>query len=91
MGEIAMLLKLEEDQLVPGLQEISKKLDASGAELVVDFSAVCRIDSNAVLAIEELAREADNKAIKIVFRGVNVDVYKVLKLVKLASRFSFAA
>jgi len=86
-----MLLKLEENQVGPVLQEIGNKLQASGSELVVDFSAVRRIDSNAVLAIEELAREADNKAVKIVFRGVNVDVYKVLKLVKLSSRFSFAA
>jgi len=86
-----MLLKLEENQVGPTLQEIGNKLQAGGSELVVDFSSVHRIDSNAVLAIEELAREADSKAVKIVFRGVNVDVYKVLKLVKLASRFSFAA
>jgi hypothetical protein len=29
--------------------------------------------------------------VKIVLRGVNVDIYKVLKLVKLTSRFAFAA
>ena len=34
---------------------------------------------------------ADEKGVKVVLRGVNVDVYKVLKLVKLASRFSFLA
>ena len=32
---------------------------------------------------------ADDRAITIMLRGVNVEVYKVLKLVKLASRFSF--
>lgn len=85
-----MLLKVDEKQMVEALQEMGNKLDASGAELVVDFSAVRRIDSHVVRAIEELAREAENKAVKIVLRGVNVDVYKVLKLVKLASRFSFA-
>lgn len=86
-----MLLKVDEKQMVQALQEMGNKLDASGAELVVDFSAVRRIDCQAVRAIEGLAREAENKAVKIVLRGVNVDVYKVLKLVKLASRFSFAA
>ena len=39
--------------------------------------------------MEELARLADEKAVKIVLRGVNVDVYKVLKLVKLSPRFNF--
>jgi hypothetical protein len=39
--------------------------------------------------MEEFARIADDKAVRIVLRGVNVDVYKVLKLVKLAHRFSF--
>jgi hypothetical protein len=29
--------------------------------------------------------------VKVVLRGVNVGVYKVLKLVKLASRFSFVS
>jgi hypothetical protein len=39
--------------------------------------------------MEEFARIADEKAVKVVLRGVNVDVYKVLKLVKLTQRFSF--
>ena len=39
--------------------------------------------------LEELASIADDKAVKLVLRGVNVDIYKVLKLVKLTSRFSF--
>ena len=48
-----------------------------------------RIDSSALRALEEFARIADEKAVKVVLRGVNVDVYKVLKLVKLTRRFSF--
>ncbi|HXZ32505.1 MAG TPA: STAS domain-containing protein [Terriglobales bacterium] len=86
-----MLITLDEKQLVPDLQEMCQKLDTSGTELVVDFSAVRRIDSNAVRVIEELAQKAENKAAKVVLRGVDVDIYKVLKLVKLASRFSFVA
>jgi anti-anti-sigma regulatory factor len=91
MGVISVLLKLDQKQMVPALQEVCQTLDAAGGELVLDFSAVRRIDSNAVRAIEQLACTADGKAVKVVLRGVNVDVYKALKLVKLASRFSFAA
>jgi len=50
---------------------------------------VRRIDATALRALEEFARVADEKAVKVVLRGVSVDVYKVLKLVKLTRRFSF--
>ena len=33
--------------------------------------------------METFAGVADEKAVKVVLRGVNVDIYKVLKLVKL--------
>jgi hypothetical protein len=39
--------------------------------------------------MENLAKSADDKATKVVLRGVNVDIYKVLKLMKLTRRFSF--
>jgi hypothetical protein len=50
---------------------------------------VRRVDASALRAMETLAGIAEGKAIKVGLRGVNVDIYKVLKLVKLASRFSF--
>ena len=50
-------------------------------EVTLDFSSVRRIDPGALRAMEELARMADEKDVKVVLRGVNVDVYKVLKLV----------
>ncbi len=56
---------------------------------MLDFSSVRRIDSTALRALEEFARLADEKAVKVVLCGVNVDVYKVLKLVKLTRQFSF--
>jgi hypothetical protein len=34
---------------------------------------------------------AADKGVKVVLRGVKVDVYKVLKLVRLAPRMSFAS
>ena len=48
-----------------------------------------RLDSRSLLAIEEFTTLAADKGVRVVLRGVNVGVYKVLKLVKLASRFSF--
>jgi hypothetical protein len=36
-----------------------------------------------------LAGAAHDRAAKVVLDGVNVDVYKVLKLMKLEQRFSF--
>jgi anti-anti-sigma regulatory factor len=83
--------KIEEDRVVPGLLEAGKTLDGVDGEVVLDFSSVRRIDASAVRALEDFAGVADDKGVKAVLRGVNVRVYKVLKLVKLASRFSFAA
>jgi len=71
------------------IEEGVAKLDGSAREVVLDFSAVDRIDPGAIGAMEKLAAEADQKAIKVALRGVHVDVYKVLKLVKLVPRFSF--
>lgn len=85
----AVVLNLEEQRVVPALQEAREKLDSAEGETILDFSGVRRIDVNALRALEEFAGIADEKAIKVVLRGVNVDVYKVLKLVKLTRRFSF--
>ena len=48
-----------------------------------------RIDSSALQAIEELADTAGEKGVQVVLRGVDPYIYRVLKLMKLASRFSF--
>jgi anti-anti-sigma regulatory factor len=89
MAMIAVWLKIDEKRVVQALQEAGETLDSVEGELVLDFSSVHRIDPRAVRAIEEFAGIADGKGVKVALRGVNVDVYKVLKLVKLASRFSF--
>ena len=86
-----MLVRLDEKQLITVLHELVEKLDRAGSEIVLDFSAVRWIDSKVVLAIDELAQKADEKSLRVVLRNVNVDVYKVLKLVRLTPRLSFAA
>lgn len=86
---IAVFLNIDAERIVPALQEAGGNLDCAQGETVLDFSSVRRIDSGGLRALEEFARVADEKAVKVALRGVNVDVYKVLKLVKLTQRFSF--
>ena len=89
MATIAVWLKIDEERVVQALQEAAEKLDSVEGEVALDFSSVSRIDSSALRALEEFAELADAKGVKVVLHGVNVSVYKVLKLVKLTSRFSF--
>jgi anti-anti-sigma factor len=70
------------------LQEVIDKLDLAETEMVLDCSAVDRLDPSALRALEKLAGRADDKSVKIVLRSLNASVYKVLKLMKLAARFS---
>ena len=90
MAMIAVFLKIDEERVVPALQEAGEKLDGTEGEAVLDFSSVRRIDTSG--ATSDARSSSDwptTKAVKVVLRGVNVDVYKVLKLVKLTPRFSF--
>lgn len=90
MEIVATLTKLDETSPLQLLQEAETQLAGAEGEMSVDFSVVHRIDASAVQAIEQLADHADDKGVKVAFRGVDVNVYKVLKLVKLAGRFSFS-
>jgi anti-anti-sigma regulatory factor len=89
MSAGALFFKIEEERIVPILKEAAENFDRAQSEVDLDLSSVRRIDSDALRALEDLVRLADEKAVKIVLRGVNVDVYKVLKLIKLTQRFSF--
>ena len=91
MAKIAVWLKIDEESVVKALQEAGEKMDTVEGEVALDFSSVQRIDAIALSAMAEFADIADSKGVKVVLRGVNVGVYKVLKLVKLASRFSFVS
>jgi anti-anti-sigma regulatory factor len=91
MTMIHMGFKIDEERIVQALQEAGEKLDSAEGEVVVDFSSVRRIDVNTLQALEKFADITDDKGVKAVLRGVNVGVYKVLKLMKLGSRFSFVA
>ncbi len=91
MATIAVWLKIDEERVVEALQEAGETLGNAEGEVLLDFSSVRRIVPRALRVLEEFAGIADNKGVKVVLRGVNVDVYRVFKLVKLASRFSFVS
>jgi len=86
---MAVWLKVDEERVVQALQEAGEKLDIAEGEVMLDFSSVLRIDVSGLMALEQFAGRADDKGVKVALRGVNVSVYKVLKLVKLTSRLSF--
>jgi anti-anti-sigma regulatory factor len=89
MATIAVWTKIEEDDAVEALRDAGEKLEAANGAITLDFSSVHRISAGVVRAMEELANQAEEKGVKVALRGVNVDVYKVLKLVKLSGRFTF--
>jgi len=89
MAMMAVWLKIDEERVVQALQEAGEKLDGVEEAVVLDFSSVRRVDADALREMAAFAAIADRKSVKVELRGVHVDVYKVMKLVKLASRFSF--
>lgn len=86
---IAEWLKVDESRFMQSLQEADKKLDQAESEVILDFTSVRRVDAKALQELQRLADRADAKAIKFGLRGVNINIYKVLKLMKLAPRFWF--
>jgi len=91
MTKAVLWLDIDEERVVPALQEAGMKLDDADGEATLDFSAVRRVDPSDLAAIEEFARLADEKAVHVLLHGVNVDVYKAMKLVKLTRRFTFVS
>lgn len=88
MTTIADWHKIDGDHVAQTLQEVQAKLDSADGKVLLDFSAVRRIDPSGLRALEAMADAADQKAVKVAMQGVNVDVYKVLKLAHLTARFT---
>jgi anti-anti-sigma regulatory factor len=86
---IAVLRKVDNQNVASALQEVEKSLNRAQGEVVIDLSSVARLDGIALSSLAEFANKAETASVKIILRGVNVDVYKVLVLMRLTSRFSF--
>jgi ABC-type transporter Mla MlaB component len=81
--------KVDGERVKQSLAEARENLNSAEGEVLLDLSAVRRIDPGGLNALEEFATTAEGKSIKAALRGVNVDVYKVLKLARLTGRFAF--
>jgi anti-anti-sigma regulatory factor len=89
MATIAESLRIDSAGVAGLLQQASEELKRAATEVVVDLTSVHRIDPRSLRMLEQLANEAENKKQRVVLRGVNVDVYKVMKLAQLVPRFAF--
>jgi len=89
MTSNAVWVRVDPERVVHVLKNDAVEKLAGAQDVVLDFSSVRRIDAGAVDALEELARLATDRSVHVALAGVNLDVYKVLKLVKLTPRFSF--
>lgn len=85
----AVWIHVDPEHVIQVLQEAVEKVNRGESEVVLDFSSVLRIDPSVIGAMEELAGLAAGRSVKVVLRAVNVDIYRALKLVKLAQKFSF--
>ena len=88
MTTIAVSLRVNGDNVPQVLQEACEKLNGGESEILLDFSGVRRIDPSGLRALEDLAAAAEGKSVTLSLHGVAVDVYKVLKLARLASRLT---
>lgn len=78
---------IDPKDIAQSLADVRKMLDGAETEVVLDFCEVERIDPKGLGAMEDLAAAAEAVPVKIALRGLNVNVYKVLKLARLAGRF----
>jgi anti-anti-sigma regulatory factor len=83
------LINIDPERVASALNQDAAGKLTTAEELILDFSFVPRIDSNALRALEDLAHSASERSVKIALQSVNLAIYKALKLAKLAQRFSF--
>ena len=91
MATIAVWQKLDEEHAVAVLEQAAEKLDSVNGEIVLDFAGIRQIHSPVLQQLQKFAALADEKRVKVILHGVNIDVYRVLKLVNLSTRFSFVS
>lgn len=87
MTTVAEWYKIDGEDPAQSLNAVCEKVSSLEGEAVLDFSLVKRLDTRALGTIEELVAAAEGMNVKLELRGVNVTVYKVLKLARLSHRF----
>ena len=91
MATVAIVRTIDDDSAMSVLLELGTTLNRGSDEVVLDLAAVRRLNASALRALEAFASKAEAESVKVVLRGVSVELYKVLTLVKLTARFSFVS
>jgi anti-anti-sigma regulatory factor len=89
MATTAETLRIDSAGAAGLLQRASEQVKNGANEVIVEFGSVRRIDPRILLLLEQLAAEGAKRKVNISLRGVNIDVYKVIKLSHLAAHFAF--
>lgn len=87
--DLSDVLNIDEQNVRHALEKATERLESEQNHPVLDFSAVRRIDAPGLRALQEFAQRAEERKITVALRGVDVNVYKTLKLARLTRRFSF--
>ena len=87
--ETDVVWNIDEQSVIGTLEKAALSLEHERDHPVLDFSSMRRIDSRCLRALQEFAHRAEDKKIKATLRGVNVNIYKALKLAGLTRCFSF--
>jgi anti-anti-sigma regulatory factor len=82
-------IEIDNQRVSGSLRDALANMEQAGREMVLDFSSVERLDTGALSALQELAGAADGKGVTVALSGVGIELYRVLKLTKLAPRFSY--
>lgn len=88
MNHVIEVVSIDGRRVENSLRDAALQLDRN-SEIVLDFSSVRRIAPRALEDLQTLADLAREKAITIVLRGINIDLYRTLKLLDLTRHFSF--
>ncbi len=89
MATSAVWIKADGANFAQKLGQLCAELADVNGEVIVDLSSVHRVGTDELKALEQLANKAREKEKKVALRGVNVGIYKVLKVAKLTTHFSF--
>jgi anti-anti-sigma factor len=85
-----LCLKIDGNNVKADLLEAEESLEGR-QELALDLSGVGRIDSAGLEGLQSFAHRAEDRKIKVALLGVNVNVYKTLKVARLTRCFSFVS
>lgn len=80
------VLRIDGNDVRASLQKAGESLVG---DVVLDLSLVHTIDANGLRALQEFSSTTETKKIKVTLRGVNVTLYKALKLARVARSFDF--